>query len=329
MQVQNLLNDVSIWYESHQKANALFSRQLAPNFQLFNLFNVNEVALSRCIAFLLDEKETHGQKDLFIKQFYKLLVSKNIKLIPNQYRVHIEHTIDNNRRLDILMTDGKHYIGIENKPWASDQKDQLKDYGVWLQKKANNNENWLLIYLCNNEINCYSLPKNTDSAIKENVLAVTFRELLTWLSDCVLYVQAPKVRSFVEDLIKFIQEEVNGEVDMTTQEELFEILLSKNDNLKNALLIGNNISALKSILFKKFITYINQEIKDLGGKVELDKDMEKHYAGFHIKFSQEDDFLLRWEFECANQKKLFYGIRRKDKMVKPNTELYNKIAHTV
>jgi len=148
LHTQELLNEVTLWRESHKKANALFSRQLAPDFHLFSLFSINEMALSNCLAFLLDENETHGQKDLFINKFYKQFsAQKNIQLTPNQYYVDIEYMINTGRRIDILLTDHKNYIAIENKPWACDQEEQLKDYGTWLQQQAQNDENWLLIYL--------------------------------------------------------------------------------------------------------------------------------------------------------------------------------------
>lgn len=330
MNVQKLLDDVTLWHESHKKANALFSRQLAPDFKLFSLFNVNEMALSNCLAFLLDENETHGQKDLFITKFYELFQSnhdtkKELKLAPNQYRVYTEYTIDTGRRIDILMTDSKNYIAIENKPWADDQKEQLKDYGYWLQKSAHNNENWLLIYLCNKEISDYTLPKETDISIQQNVLAITFRELLIWLTDCQLYVQAPKIRVFIEALMQFIQEEVNWEIDMTLQNELNKIILSKPSNISAALLIEKNIKALKLILFHQFITHINQQIADLGITVELDSDIEKCYAGFAVMFEHHDRFLLRWEFEKSGQQKLYYGVRRRDKTIEQDHERYQKI----
>lgn len=327
MSIQKLLADVTLWSESHKKANALFSRQLAPNFNLLSLFSVNEMALSRCIAFLLDENETHGQKDLFINNFYKLFSSrKNIQLRPNQYQVDIEYMIDTGRRIDILLTDNHNYIAIENKPWACDQEEQLKDYGIWLQQKAKNDENWLLIYLCNKGISEYTLPSATDESIQNNVLPITFYELRNWLVDCALYVQAPKVKLFVEALIQYIQEKVNGEPDMTKKHQLTELILSNPNNLSSAFLIAQNAAILKAELFKKFIEYLKKQTTDLGVKIEADTEIEKCYSGFEIKFDENDRFLLRWEFNSTMQRDMYYGISRKDENVPYDEERYNQIA---
>lgn len=327
MSIQKLLDDVTLWRESHKKANALFNRQLAPDFNLFSLFSINEMALSKCLAFLLDEKETHGQKDLFIKKFYNMFSSqKNIKLTPNQYYVDVEYMINTGRRLDILLTDNKKYIGIENKPWACDQKEQLKDYGIWLQQKAQTNDSWLLIYLCNRGFNEHTLPKTTDEAIKSNIIAITFSQLRNWLIDCALYIQAPKVKLFVEDLIQYIQEEVNGEIDMTQKQELIELILSNPNNLNSAFLIAQNAAILKTELFKKFIDNLQNQTTHLGVNIELDAEIEKCYSGFQIMFNKNDNFVLRWEFNTTMQRDMYYGICRKDSNVPYNAEKYQQIA---
>lgn len=327
MSIQKLLDDVTLWRESHKKANALFSRQLAPDFNLFSLFSINEMTLSKCLAFLLDEKETHGQKDLFIKKFYEMFSSwENIKLTPNQYHVDVEYMINTGRRIDILLTDNKKYIAIENKPWACDQEEQLKDYGIWLQQKAQTNDSWLLIYLCNRGFNEYSLPKTTDESIKSNIITITFYQLRNWLMDCALYVQAPKVKLFVEDLIQYIQEEVNGEIDMTQKQELIELILSNPNNLNSAFLIAQNAAILKTELFKKFIDNLQKQTTHLGVKIELDAEIEKCYSGFQIMFNEKDSFVLRWAFDNPMQKNMYYGIRRKDSNVPYNAEKYQQIA---
>ncbi|MCO6561177.1 MAG: PD-(D/E)XK nuclease family protein [Gilliamella sp.] len=329
MSIQKLLDDVTLWRESYKKANALFDRQLAPAFRLLNLFCINEMALSNCLAFLLDKNETHGQQDLFINKFYELFSSqKNIQL-ESKYQVVTEYKIPTGQRIDIFLTDHKNYIAIENKPWACDQKDQLKDYGTWLHGEAKNDKNWLLIYLCNREINEYTLAEDTDESIRDNVLHITFYELRNWLIDCALYVQAPKVKLLVEDLIQYIQENINGEINMKQQDELVKMILSNSNNLNSALLIANNIEVVKKELFNKFIKNLRHQTANLGMvgiKIEGDTEIEKRYAGFQIKFDPNDYFVLRWESQGTMQRDIIYGIRRKDATVQPNKKLYKHIA---
>lgn len=328
LNAQQLLDEVILWCESHKKANQLFSRQLAPDFKLFSLFKIDELRLSQCIAFLLDEHEVHGQRDLFINKFYNLFHNhKAIKLKADKYTVHTEYTIDNGRRIDILLTDNQNIIAIENKPWADDQLAQLKDYGEWLKQKTKNTENWLLIYLCKYEWSENSLPANTDNSIKNNILHITFYELLDWLMDCLLYVQAPKIRLFIEGLIEYIQENINGEIDMSQQNELTKMILAKPENIRAAFLIEQNIKELKKELFQKFINYLINKTSDLGIKIESDIIVfDKRYSGFQVKFDDKDRFLLRWECAASGLKNIYYGICRKDSSVQQDTKTYQKIA---
>lgn len=73
-------------------------------------------------AFLLRPDESHAQGDLFISSFYQL-IEKPENFVPNKKaQVFTEYTISGSRRIDILIVDQNELTGIENKPWAIDQK---------------------------------------------------------------------------------------------------------------------------------------------------------------------------------------------------------------
>src|SRR5690606_29502005 len=100
------------------------------------------------------------------------------------YTVQTEFTTFNGRRLDILLNLNEHrLIGIENKPWANDQPNQLEDYAIHLSKTSNN---WLLIYLCNREPSKESISMESLEKYKaqDRFLHITFDQLSEWLSDC-------------------------------------------------------------------------------------------------------------------------------------------------
>ncbi len=319
--ISKLLNQINIWNKSKKIANELYADQIAPFFNLFSFFPINELVISKCLAFLLDKNESHGQKDLFILNFYNKFDIPQKLQFPKKYYVHKEYRINNKRRLDILLSDNTRYIAIENKPWAEDKTNQLKDYGEFLHTKAKNNEHWLLIYLSNTIYSEASLPPNTPEHIKQNIIHLTFRELLKWLIDCSVYVKAPKIRLFVDELIKYIQEHINRESDMIDQNELTEKLL---ENLEAAFLIEKNVLPLKEALFKKFLAYINEQIADLNIKLKLDKDITKPNPGFEVKFEPNDSFVLRWEDNDNECLRLIYGILIRKKELISKKEIISK-----
>ncbi|TDJ80444.1 PD-(D/E)XK nuclease family protein [Campylobacter volucris] len=112
---------------------------------------------SKFIAYLINPKADHYQ-EIFANEFLKK-IEENVKASNFQNltaqdveSVETEFCVKDNRRIDILISlKDKRYIIIENKLYAKDQKNQLKDYINYISKKIetmdNNHENILTIYL--------------------------------------------------------------------------------------------------------------------------------------------------------------------------------------
>ena len=139
-------------------AVAELDRHLARKFDFFHFINLNENRMSDVFAYLLDPDETHGQGNLFLREF---LSDVPLKWLPESgwFRVRIGREvitsrIENwNRRIDIEIAfqidDGWAAIAVENKPWAVDQDQQLSDYARHLESIYG--ERFKLIYLTPNE----------------------------------------------------------------------------------------------------------------------------------------------------------------------------------
>ncbi|MCZ7832862.1 PD-(D/E)XK nuclease family protein [Atlantibacter hermannii] len=139
--VTSLLDSVSRWNKVTSLAKSRYQAELAPDFSLMDWLKNDELALSRYLRFLLSPDETHGQSALFLKAFISL-VEKNGHDSPviisgeryHEIRVDYEVIIENGRKIDLLLTSPMGMIAIENKPWAADQENQLRDYALWLNK---------------------------------------------------------------------------------------------------------------------------------------------------------------------------------------------------
>lgn len=119
--------------------------RLARRFSAFDYLRTDELGLSRIVGDLLDPRGAHGQGPLFLKTLLDGLQVFDAPDDLSRAHVTLEETIDDDRRLDIhVHVDERHGLAIENKPWAGDQKDQVKDYLDWLKRRY---RRFVLIYL--------------------------------------------------------------------------------------------------------------------------------------------------------------------------------------
>lgn len=129
-------------------------RQLARRFNVFDYLSTVEVGLSQIIADLVNPEARHGQGTLFLRTLLDELteIGQRPHLDANfakRIRVLTERVITNRRRLDISVEipgiDDVYCLAIENKPYADDRRNQVKDYLTFLDQEYS--DRFLLIYL--------------------------------------------------------------------------------------------------------------------------------------------------------------------------------------
>jgi len=180
---------------------------LSSEFNVLNVINPNENKLSDIISDLLDSSGTHGQGDLFLRLFLSTIGQSDRYI--SRYRVVREdpttHISNSSRRIDITLDFGNYGIGVENKPWALDQEDQVKDYVYHLDKKYKGN--FALVYIPGDGSNPTSIE---ESLLKSLIDQGKFYilpypgQLVMWLHSCVKECESDKYRWFLKDLMKYI-----------------------------------------------------------------------------------------------------------------------------
>ena len=127
---------------------AAYNKRHANGFNVFAYIRPDENGLSDIIADLLDPRGKHGQGDAFLSLFAEALgVSfpadyRAVKVYREETTTYITNPL---RRIDIVLDFGNFGVGIENKPWAGEQPDQVKDYFLHLGGRYR--EAFLLLYL--------------------------------------------------------------------------------------------------------------------------------------------------------------------------------------
>ena len=267
-EVQTLINEVSQKVQALETAQALYSRQLSPDFNTFDYINTDELGLSRILAALLDPKGSHAQQETFLRLFIEHCLPDMYKAPEWQVfldsidktKVFVEQVTSRNnslRRMDIYLQcqvgDNSYGVCIENKPYAADQFEQLKDYAEELEKRRH--KAWHLVYL--NEANEgpseYSIDTSKLEALKkENQYShLRFSDLIPWLKACQAECQNHSVSEFIAQLIKFIQKQFMGIKDMNEDNAVLDIIQKNAATIDASIRVSNTVDRMKKALIAK------------------------------------------------------------------------------
>lgn len=243
-EIENILNIVKSNIDAHYKFKKEYNRQLALDFSLFQFFSVGENKISQVLAYFLDVNQNHGQGDLFLSEFLNVFTDKEIEI--EQIANVCEKIITNKRRLDVYIKLKELTIGIENKVWADDQNNQLKDYSEYLEK--NMNGNYVLFYL--NPYGTAPKLKSIDKELsqklyKENKLKVIgYKQDLiplinTWLINC----EADNVSYFLKEFKKYLEVKFLGKNTLNMSKELREIIYKNEKEVQHLVNEYKNIES--------------------------------------------------------------------------------------
>lgn len=209
--LSNFFETLGFRYRIFEEFKKQTDRFLASEFNFIDIIEPDENKISDIIAYILEPYGIHGQGEIFIYQFLEILKEFFDIEIPysnlSTTKVNREFFTDKERRIDIVIElDSGFMIGIENKPWAGEQENQLEDYDVYLYKKSK--DRYLLIYLDGIGREAESINKDKKEQLKKEnkFLETSYHKLLIpWLKKCVKECESEKVRWFLKDLISWIE----------------------------------------------------------------------------------------------------------------------------
>lgn len=185
----------------------------APSFNVFEYLKhqgLSEIDLSRLLANLLDPDGIHGQGYTFLNIFLRDIAKTAWACGPETRIIREDFTRFSHRpgrRIDITIHLGSRGIGVENKPWAGEGEDQIKDYKEHLAKKYKGN--FCLLYLSGNGSPPKSLSKGQLRMLssREKFRMVTYHtDLAQWVKSCQKACPSDHVRWFLEDFYNYIRD---------------------------------------------------------------------------------------------------------------------------
>lgn len=272
--IENILNIVKSRIDAHLKFKKEYDKQLAFDFSLFQFFSIGENKISQVLAYFLDEKQNHGQGNIFLKEFVKTFYDKEID-VENSVNI-CEKIISENRRIDIYIELKELTIAIENKIWADDQTNQLSDYSKYLEQKSKGN--YLLLYL-----NPYGLepnPKSINKKLKESLIEqkkfniISYKQdIINLINNWLVICEADNVSHFLKEFKKYLEIKFLGKNTLNMSKELRSIILNNEREVQE---LVNEYKAIENEILGK----LNIVGKELDGiNVDLDLGMELSKSG--------------------------------------------------
>ena len=294
--IEKLLRVVKSKIEAHNEFKREYDRQLAFDFSLFNFFNVGENKVSQILAYFLDEKQNHGQGNAFLNEFVSMFYNQEI---DTSYSFNVcEKATTKNRRIDIYIELPNTTIAIENKIWADDQRNQLKDYATYLEKKTKGN--FLLFYLT--PYGSEPSEKSIDEILKQELIENEKLKIISYKHDIIdlinrwlVICEAESVSHFIKEFKKFLEIKFLGNNTLNMSKNLREIIYQNQTEVES--LVAEYKAIENEIILKLNETgkALEKETPKLNPDLEFSRSGLFNWGGARVyKFSVSKDENKIW-----------------------------------
>ncbi|MCY4356284.1 MAG: PD-(D/E)XK nuclease family protein [Gammaproteobacteria bacterium] len=315
-EITTFFNELNLKLETVRQLDKELNRLTACHFNSLNYLRTDdECGLSQIIADLLDPDASHGQGNLFLESLLQKIVSTGYLNCDwptdfKNYKIEVEKEKwvggnEDRGRIDIYVTisnsDRKYCLAIENKPYAGDQKEQIKRYLKHFEEV--NTDNFFLIYLPPR----YSMPSEKSlpkseygDSLRNHFGVIPYHDVLSfdkvestdldrirgsstdpipskecndfyipftltdWLSECRKHCEVEKLRVFLADLIEYFKYNIG--VDIVTndieRQAIEKYLFSDPEkNIKLAASITENWEHIRIGIIEDFFKIMSSQLE--------------------------------------------------------------------
>jgi hypothetical protein len=298
---------------------------VAEGFSAFGYIDVLEPKLSAITADLLRADGSHGQGDVFIRSFVRALGVPGRGAAPRIYTEARTQFIERNqRRIDLKLVWSDFVLGVENKPWALDQDEQIEDYVAHLQKEAGGH--FLLAYLSADgsdpaptSISRERLEELKKHGEKGGIRVLSYTQVMCqWLDECIRECQAEKVRWFLRDFRDYILQNVGGRKMSVSDDIIVAYALVNKANLELASAIAARFKEVKRSVICKFSEALENELTRRESRIKMFQNQLKsdplyNWKGFYFGKSEwQGTFSIGIQHpgEC---KHFYFGVKKERK----------------
>jgi hypothetical protein len=236
---------------------------------LYNIFKVagisrKEVPVCRILADLLNTKGLHCQGTAYLQLFMDIVVkpiSENAGMLNlSKTNVTTEYSIDNGRRIDIVLDDGVIYIPIEVKIDAGEQEGQLADYAAFSRQKNADGKFVPVLFLT-------PLWYETKEASRNDFAHIYWeKHIISWLVKCLSLEEPDKtspVREMLKQFIKTIKSFCGYMEDEVMEKAIESLVVESEDTVKAAYAIKQALEALDGRSYDLFRSKVLEQLNKL------------------------------------------------------------------
>ena len=281
--------------EAAREIERELDRRLAQRFNVFDYVRTDELGLSRVIANLLDPHGSHGQGSLFLRLMpaVRKLVGTGGVPDDDEISVELERVITAQRRIDVsveMWINGQPYcLAIENKPYAGDQEDQVKDYLEFLSDAYR--ENFILTYLSPNGDGPSekSIPESKLRLWSARFETMPYWEppvsgsrpsLAHWFGECRRTCDVDRLRWFLRDGEEFCRKTFGGIVTAGEVEATRKFILSDHSHMKTAMTVFETWPLVRDKICKDFLTNLRTHIGDIASEQGKGELIDLEWSGY-------------------------------------------------
>ena len=215
----------------------------------YNIFKVadiahKEVIMCRVLADLLDPHGKHCQGSRYLSLFWETISPKlpeQLELSINDTKVTAEYVIDENRRIDITLEDGRIFVPIEVKIWAGDQPKQIADYYEFAKKQNSVKKNSVNVPVLYLTVDGHEPSDFSKAGLgMKNYVLLSFRDdILAWLKACARNTPETMVpvRENLRQLTAAIKSLCGKSEDAEMEDAIFKLVTKDDDSARAALAI--------------------------------------------------------------------------------------------
>lgn len=229
---------------------------------LLMLFSVKrrELGHSAVISELLNRNGSHKQGTKFLNLFLEMLDFK--ELDSAKCIVETEKSIGEYGRIDILVSDNKNALVIENKVDAQDMDKQLYRYHQYCQSNFPNGKLKIVYLTLDGHSPCeYSLNNKSESEL--NVICASYRsQIIDWLTLCISSITADvdsNLKTNLTEYLKVIKSLTNQGEGKNMYNKLVENIMSKDEYMET---YNNLLNAEGAIIEKVACEFLDKLKKD-------------------------------------------------------------------
>lgn len=301
-------------------ARSAYASQFAPEFNAIELLSPGELELSNIFRELLDPRGSHAQGreflDIFIRQLgLSDFAGKEVLSVLTE--VSTDANQGSERRIDILIEladnekNGKFAIAIENKPWASDGTDQVKDYLAHLKTRYPRRS--VLIYLPGDDERIpeeHSISKGDfdDARVEGRLITCSYSGLLPWLAACRMGCEAPSVQTFLQSLEQYIRKQFVGIHDMTERKLIIEDVTRSPETVEIFMELLAAQTDVKRALINSLEHQLTPSIDGHDWTMIERMDITKPYGALAIQLTRDDQYTVSFGFDQCGGGRFYYGI---------------------